>query len=131
MKGTRINLSQRQLREFADLDENLFGVFIDLIGAWPDKELYIMSIYRTPEEDKKLGASGVHATTPHRAMDIKITNLGVEFQKKANDVSEVLNSIWSYDLKRPTMGVAYSKLHGTGPHMHLQVHPRTERQLVQ
>ena len=131
MKKTRINLSERQLREFADLEPNLFGVFVDLIGAWPGREVYITSIYRTAAEDKKLKASGVHSTNPHRAMDIRITNLGVEFQDKANTLAEVINAIWSYDSKRPQMNVLFTRPHGSAPHAHLQVHKNTERRLVQ
>ena len=83
------------------------------------------SIYRTPEEDAALGASGIHATEPHRAWDVDIPDK--MFQVEADIIANEVNRRWVYDPARPSLEVVVSKLHGTGTHFHLQVHPNTRR----
>ena len=123
----RISLSQKHLKEYEKCQVTLKQIFNDLMDIWPIDEIYITCIYRTPEEDKKLHASGVHATIPHRAIDVRITTLPGDYQLLANKISNDLNARWSYDFTRPRLKVAYTKPHGTGPHIHLQVHYQTRR----
>ncbi len=92
--------------------------------------MVITSIYRTKTEDVRLGGSGVHSAKPHRALDIRVKNLVGDFQEKADEVAAILNANWAYDPDRPHLRVAISKVHGSGPHLHLQVHPKTKRNLV-
>jgi len=128
--STRICLTQGQLQNLKDLHPTLVKILDDLIDAWPGKNMIITSIYRTREEDKALGGSGVHATIPHRAIDIRVRNLSGDFQAKGEEVANVINAFWVYDPERPTKNVAIAKVHGSGPHVHVQVHPRTQRSLV-
>ena len=122
----RINMSQRHLAAFLNIDKTLLDVFWDLLRIWPIDEIYIVSIDRTKKEDNDLGGSGVHADgPPWRAIDVRITTLP-DYQLLADKLCENLNSRWVYDPGRPTMPVAYCRLHGTGPHIHLQVHPNTD-----
>lgn len=131
MTGTRICLKQSQLQNLSSLHPTLLRVLNDAMDCWPGKHMVITSIYRSKEEDKALGASGIHSTKPHRAIDIRVKNLVGDFQAKADEVADVINTIWAYDPSRPNLHVAIAKLHGSGPHLHLQVHPRTKRNLLQ
>ncbi len=130
MTATRICLTQGQLQNLSSLHPTLMKILDDLLAAWPGKNMIVTSIYRTREEDQELGGSGVHATIPHRAIDIRVSNLSGDFQAKAEEVADIINAFWTYDTERPTKNVAISKVHGTGPHVHVQVHPRTRRSLV-
>ena len=130
MKGTRVNMTTRQAKEFTRLNPMLREIFLDLMEMWPTKTLTITCIGRTKEEDKALGASGVHSTgEPWRAIDVRIRTLP-DYQNAADEMADVLNSTWEYDPVRPGKSVAVSKLHGTGPHIHLQCHPRTKPKSV-
>jgi hypothetical protein len=129
MKDTRISLDLQQFQHTADLHIKLRAIMDDLIEAWPANEVRVTSIYRELAVDRAMGGSGVHATHPHRAADIRIRNLQGDFQSKAETVADALNSMWSYDVTRPGKKVAIAKVHGTGPHIHLQVHERTQRKL--
>lgn len=79
------------------------------------------SIYRSPAEDAKLEASGVHAEW--RAIDVRTRGRSAE---TIADVSRYANEKWLYDETRPHLKVCVTELHGTGPHAHFQVHPRTK-----
>ena len=79
-----------------------------------DDDLVVTSIYRM--------GSGVHGAW--RGIDFRI------FEKSGEEgtyrIAEIMNSIYQYDYKRPHMQVAVTELyHGTGPHLHLQIHPNT------
>jgi len=124
----RICLTLRQFQEVEHLHPTLWEVLEDCLFHWPGDRMEVTCIYRTrEEEDAAGGKSGVHVTEPHRAADLRIKNLGGDFQKKANALAEALNELWIYDSMRKHMKVAIAKLHGTGPHVHVQIHSRTER----
>lgn len=115
------------LAEWPNMSHMLEEVFAALTTLWPDASIRITDFNRTPEEDAELNASGVHsAGPPWRALDISIFGL-TGGQEKAEALCDVLNSLFYYDPQRPTKPVAYAKPHGTGPHIHLQAHPRTRR----
>jgi hypothetical protein len=124
-----IILTGRQGREILELDPNLRKIFLDLLIMWPEEELAVTSIHRTEEENKAaMAKSRIHVVgPPYRAMDIRVRNLGIQFQEKAEDLAKRLNALWQYDPERPTKPVAYAKPHGTGSHLHCQSHPRTVR----
>lgn len=85
-----------------------------------DDDLVVTSIYRMPPQPPK--KAGVHSF--FRGIDFRI------FEKSGEQgtyrIAEIMNSIYQYDHERPDMQVALTKLyHGTGPHLHLQIHPNT------
>lgn len=82
----------------------------------------ITSIFRTAAEDAALNASGIHVGW--RAVDVRTRG---QSQAAIDDVTRHINSAWAYDPTRPHMKVCFSEPHGTGPHGHYQVHPRTRR----
>lgn len=82
----------------------------------------ITSIFRTAAEDAALNASGIHVDW--RAVDVRTRG---QRQPVINDVTRFINSKWVYDPTRPNMKVCFAEPHGTGPHGHYQVHPRTKR----
>jgi hypothetical protein len=124
---TNIIMSVKHLNEFLELEWNLLRVFWTLVNLWPDESLSVTSIGRSVTQDRALGASGIHsAGPPWRAIDISIRTLKGG-QDAADGLADLVNDMWVYDPRRPTMGVCYAKPHGSGPHIHLQVHPRTRR----
>ena len=113
----------RLWKELTNLDPRLRAVFEDfLFFLWQGDELEVTSIYRTPSEDRDLKASGIHVTVPHRSMDIRVVNWD-----SAQEYADKVNARWEYDSRRPHLKVALGAPHGTGPHIHLQVHPGTKR----
>lgn len=80
----------------------------------------LTEVWRSWEADKALGGSGVHPSW--RAVDVRTFDIPADHVEA---VVRWVNSRWQYDPLRPWMKVAYHKPHGTGPHIHLQVHPRT------
>lgn len=127
-----VTLTLHQLREFRQIDERLLNVFADLCNVWPTDTLIVTDVWRSWDEDKDVGGSGVHAAgPPYRAIDVRITDLGEDCQEKADGVAVILNEKWVYDPSRPTLKVAVSKEHGTGKHIHCQVHARTLRRVYE
>ena len=124
---TNVIMPVKQLNEFLEMEWMLLRVFWTLVNLWPDESLSVTSIGRSWTQDKKLGGSGVHAAgPPWRAMDISIRTLKGG-QAGAEGLADLINDMWVYDPRRPTKPVCYAKPHGDGPHIHLQVHPRTRR----
>lgn len=118
-------LTPRLEQEWSDarLSKTLRAVVADaevvarLLG-WP--EFTTTCIYRSPVEDKAIGGSGIHSEW--RAIDIRTRGIAPEIVKL---LTSRVNLRWIYDDDRPHMTVAYSEPHGTGPHLHLQVHAKT------
>lgn len=128
MKYTTCTMNPRHVLELADLHPKLHAVLTSVLAYWRAPTFSIKSIYRTPEHDRSLGGSGVHATRPHRAIDIGIRMLAPTKSAMwgaACVISRRINREFQYDPTRPHLKVAVCKPHGTGPHIHLQVHPRT------
>jgi hypothetical protein len=82
----------------------------------------LTSIYRTPEEDRELGGTGIHPAW--RADDVGAAGVP---QEHVDAVTDWINARWEYDPDRPNLPVAYSKPHGTGAHIHVQVHAHTRK----
>lgn len=126
---TTVSLSARQLREFYHLDPRLARVvflYLELLGTEArGTEAQVTSIYRTPEEEAALGVetSGIHTVgPPYRAVDLSTP--AWEDPEILRVVTQV-NQHWLYDPRRPELQVAVYQPHGTGAHVHLQVHPFT------
>ena len=80
----------------------------------------VTSCLRTAEEDRAAGGHGIHVTG--RAVDVGARAIPDTLVKA---VTDWVNARWQYDPVRPNLTVCYSEPHGTGPHMHFQVHERT------
>ena len=80
----------------------------------------VTSAIRTAKEDAALGGSGIHVTG--RAVDVSARSIPSQLVKA---VTDWVNERWVYDPARPRLTVCYSAPHGTGPHLHFQVHERT------
>lgn len=80
----------------------------------------ITSIFRSKTEDFNLDGTGVHCAW--RAIDIYADSW---IDTRAAAVADFINTRYIYDPSRPTMSVALFKPHGSGPHVHFQVHPHT------
>jgi len=119
-------LTPRLEREWNDkrLSSVVKSIVLDaeIIAVQYKWEFIVTSIYRTPEEDKALGGHGIHPAW--RAVDIRTNNTTREV---VATVSGAINERWVYDKARPSMVVAYTEPHGTGPHLHAQVYRTTQR----
>jgi hypothetical protein len=105
---------------------------IDLV--WPEFDemagTFIWSplvtcVWRSPDEDKAVDGTGIHSAW--RAVDVRTKDIQKEIVEA---VTDALNRLFIYDPNRPSLPVAYSKPHGTGPHLHLQVCDATTRRLA-
>ena len=86
----------------------------------------VTSTIRTPEEDRAAGGHGIHCTG--RAVDVGARNIPDDL---VHAVTAWVNGRWQYDPQRGNLTVCYSAPHGTGPHLHFQVHERTrQRQAI-
>lgn len=85
-------------------------------------EFTLTSLWRSPEEERALGASGIHAEW--RAADVRTRGIP---PAAVEDVARHANERWVYDPKRPRLRVCVSAPHGAGPHLHFQAHARTAR----
>jgi hypothetical protein len=121
-----VHTSYKIFLEMLSLDPNLLAIFSHLVNLWVDGTIEITSVHRTREQNKRAGAKTlIHVVgPPYRAMDISIRTL-TGGQEKAQAICDLLNDLWAYDPFRPDKPVAYCKPHGTGPHIHIQVHPNT------
>jgi hypothetical protein len=122
---SRITFVARTAEEWRHVDPMLEDITLTLLMNWPGKYMEVTSIFRSRYEDRRLGGSGVHSADPHRALDIRVYDLGNKYQQIADQLASSLNDTYMYDPERQHLKVAVAKLHGSGPHMHLQVHPRT------
>lgn len=138
-RGLDIVCGDQRIR--AELDELparnpiLADVLADaiLIAARLGWRLVITSVYRNRREDIAVGGTGRGVHTLWRAVDIRTRDVRARL---VADLKMQLDARWIYDPTRldPTTGqstypLAYAKPHGTGPHLHLQVHPRTGRRV--
>ena len=76
-----------------------------------DGNLVITSPYRPGDPE-------THGTNPGRSFDLRFTSM-------SELICETINAEWEYDHARPTMRCA--SIHGKYPHIHLKVHPNTQR----
>jgi hypothetical protein len=82
----------------------------DAFGSIPT----VTSAYR--KDDR-----GVHGTSPLRGIDLRMSGAVAIYY------TQVINETFSYDKQRPDMKCAIYHDVGFGPHIHLQVHPNTQR----
>lgn len=120
-------VSKRQEREWNDsrLSKRVKEIVTEASEYAEEKwgwDFTITSIHRTPAEDAALHASGIHVDW--RAVDVRTKG---QKQKVIDDVTNYINGRWAYDPARPNLKVCFAEPHGTGPHGHYQVHPKTRR----
>ena len=89
--------------------------------AWLEEELGFELVNTS---NYRPGDSGVHGTIPVRGWDVRMRNVRV-----ANVIASVVNENWTYDPTRPNRYCAVAHGEGANFHLHLQVHPNTERTL--
>lgn len=128
MKPPRICFTHRQLGEFLLCQSALQEILLYVASVWPPVDMELTRIHSSAEENIAAGAETViHVVgPPYRAIDIRVTNLPGDPQIAADALGELVNHRYAYDPTRPSLQVAVTASHGTGPHVHLQVHPRTE-----
>lgn len=97
----------------------LIWVVDDCLKWWPT-EFVITSLWRK----RAPGESGIHATNPLRAMDVRSRIFPASVSRQIEDK---INKEWIYDPKRPNLKVCVWHDTGQGEHFHLQVHDRTCR----
>lgn len=71
------------------------------------------------------GDKGVHGTKPLRGIDIR--SWGNSYSPL--ELAETINEEFCYDNRRPHLKCAKYHDVGQGAHLHLQVHPNTQRHL--
>lgn len=112
----------------AELRRPLPQILAEVLDLWPAEVAVVTSAVRTAREDRALGGSGVHPAG--RAVDLRTRDLPGG-PSAALPVADAINRRWIYDPRRPEKPVALAQKHGTGPHLHLQVHPATRRREVE
>ena len=121
-------LSARQAREYNDPRLSPFlrvvlGSALRAASAWSWTPL-VISIYRTEAEEQEIErqtgkpTSRIHSAW--RACDLRTIDASDE---AIEAVTRGINGLYEYDSARPGKLVAFGEPHGTGPHLHLQVHP--------
>ena len=98
-----------------------------VINLWPEAYIRITSMNRSRAENKAAGAKSlIHVIgPPWRSVDIGGALLK---QEEIDHIADLVNEAFSYDPKRPgKYKVAYGAKHGSGKHLHLQVHDNTRR----
>ena len=128
-------LDSRRAQEWIRVDARLISVVTRLLlPEWPMSHAIVTSIYRSPSEEEEIyektgyKPTGIHSVgPPFRAVDIHCISWDDE---KISAICNRINKEWVYDVKRPRLNVAVYIPHGTSPHVHLQIHPRTMRRPV-
>ena len=88
-------------------------------------KVVVTSMLRTAAENKAAKAkTRIHCEDPIRAADSRTRDVDDEI---VATVGHELNTTWLFDPFQPGKPVAYWEPHGTGPHLHLQITPRTRR----
>jgi hypothetical protein len=131
MSASRICFTPRTLGEFTSCDRKVQELLAYLALVWPDADLEVTCIHRTAEEEAAAGGkSGVHVgLPPYRAIDVRVKNLTGNAQAAAEALGAKVNERYAYDPSRPSKLCAFTAPHGTGPHIHLQVHANTTRRI--
>lgn len=125
---TRVAFEQRELAQWVRaspmLRHAVFCIQETVERQFGTPVLRCTSLGRTAREDKDLGGSGVHVDFTScggwRAIDFSMR------WDRVLRVAAVVNRKLIYDPLRPHLQVVVTRRHGTGPHLHAQVHPRTE-----
>ena len=131
MKNTLLCLDERRCVEFLRLDARLALIVYAGMDEWPHQHMLVSSIHRTQQEENAAGGkSGIHmAGPPYRALDGSARNFVAASDEErwamCERVAAAVSARWIYDPARPTMVVAFAQVHGSGPHVHFQVHAGT------
>jgi len=104
-----------------------YKVLKSLLLSKYDDELVSLILWVSHRLDKfcitsgfRPGDSGVHGTSPCRAIDIRSN-----WYDDPEDICKDINSHWIYDPERLDKLCALYHDVGQGPHIHLQVHGNT------
>lgn len=132
---TIVIVGRDQLRDLVRLAPMLYEVIEEARRVWPQAKMTLGSMHRTLAEEKVIEhrtgkpTSKIHTALPVRACDLPMRYRGTVDARweSCGRVARGLNRAFVYDPVRPTIGVAFAAKHGTGPHVHLQVHPATIR----
>lgn len=124
---TYLCLDRRCVKEWRALKPILKEIVEYLQEEWPKPYMVVTSIRRTEKENDAAGAKTLIHVVIGRAIDIRVFNLGAGYQSKAIAFAKRVNRRWCYDPRRTNLSCAFARSHGSGPHIHLQVHPRTSR----
>ncbi len=134
MIDTVLILPRRQALEYHRCDRRLVELLDDGLRVWPKPRMYAGDIWRSVQENAEAGAATqMHVVEPEsglRSFDARSHNLAKTINERwaaCQLVARAVNRLWIYDPRRPAMVVAYAGKHGTGPHVHFQVHQRTRR----
>lgn len=65
-------------------------------------------------------SNDLHGTIPVRAIDLRSW-----IYISPQEVADRINEVWQYDPTRPNMECCVYHDSGSGPHFHIQVHPKT------
>lgn len=101
--------------------ERRFSPLLVLIVVWVAKKY---GVVLTESYRPKRHRNDLHGTLPVRAVDIRSWCYP---DSKAYQIMHEINQKWEYDPKRPDKMVAIVHNSGKGIHMHIQVHPNTQR----
>ena len=96
------------------IDRKLRDILVELekqVGV----EFTITSLYR-------IGDHGVHGSLPLRGADLRVRSASV-----GEELESLVNFSWKYDSERPSKNCAILHGIGSGLHLHIQVHPNTQR----
>lgn len=118
--------SERIEHEWPQCVHLLQDIVRDTADEFPARldHVRVTSIYRTEEENAAVGGkTTIHCQIPHRAVDLGGAELT---QNEIDSICSIINAKYIYDPQRPEKVVAYGMLHGTGRHIHCQVHENTE-----
>lgn len=124
----RLSMTPRQLREWCNAESMLKEITLAAVKIWPIPTCEMTSMRRKPSENKRAGAkTTIHVTArggKHRAADLR-TKTFKDQAIQTELICHIINEQYTYDPARPKLKVAIGKTHGSGPHIHLQVHPNT------
>lgn len=99
---------------------------IDVLNVHPILQELALEIYRlgfdTITSAYRPDDKGVHGTMPIRGLDFRCRDSII-----GEKLEEYINERWIYDHERPDIKVALYHDVGKGKHLHVQVHPNTER----
>lgn len=95
---------------------NLVSLIEDLVDLVKGKDVVITEGWRP--------GGGVHSTSPCRAIDIRSW---IYTKEELDEIETAINSLWTYDPKRPEKKCMKVHDTGKGVHAHLQVHPNSVR----
>lgn len=97
-------------------------IILRTLLAWLERET---GLEFTETSSYRDSGTGVHTTMPCRGYDLRMRNKMI-----GQAICDFINSHWIYDPRRPDMKCAIIHGEGSNLHIHVQVHPNTEKDHV-